>query len=332
LNKLKPKVYATSRSFGRYCKEALDLVREVADLELNPYGRIMTRNEMLKIVEDVDGIIGNEEFDQEILERAKKLKIICRHGQIGTENIDLATATKKRIVVTYTPEVYAESVADFTIGLIICLYRNIPQAYLSTRKGGWETRRFVGRNVYGKTIGIIGLGTIGAKVAKRALAFNMRVLVYDPYITKEKAENVGAEPVALEKLLRESDVVTIHTPLTAETRSLIGKHELGLMKPESILIMTATGGIVDEVALYETLKRKKIRAAALDVYSKEPPGANFPLFKLDNVITTPHIASYTLEGMKKMDMMNAEDVVKFFRGKKPTYVANPSVLGKLELK
>lgn len=332
LVKAKPKVYVTSRSFGRYCKGALELVRQVADVESNPYGRIMTRNEILKIVETADGIIGNEEFDREILDRAKKLKIICRHGQIGAENLDLSAATEKGIVVTDTPGVYAESVADFTIGLIICLYRKIPQAHLSTKNGMWETQKFLGRNIYGKTIGIIGLGTIGVMVANRASGFNMRILAYDPYTSKEKAEKVGAEAVSLEKLLRESDIVTIHTPFTAETRNLIGKHELGLMKPESVLIMTATGGIVDEGALYEALKDRKILGAALDVYIEEPPGPNFPLFGLDNVIATPHIASYTFEAMQKMDMMNAEDIVKFFKGEKPTYVANPSVLERVKLK
>jgi len=328
----KLKVYVISRSFGRYCKEALELVREVADVELNPYDRIMTRNEILKIVESVDGIIGNEEFDREMLDHAKKLKIICRHGQIGTENIDLEAATEKGIVVTYTSDIYAESVADFTIGLIISLYRNIPQAHFSTKKGKWETRKFVGRDIYGKTMGIIGLGTIGVRVAKRTSGFNMRILAYDPYISTEKAEEVGAETVTLEKLLRESDIVTIHTPPTAETRNLIGRHELDLMKSEAVLISTSVGSPVDEKALYEALREGKILGAALDVFGREPPGVDYPLFKLNNVIATPHIASYTLEGMRIMDVMNAEDITKFFRGEKPTYVANPSVLERLSLK
>ena len=332
LVKKKPKVFVISRSFGRYCKEALELVREVAEVELNPLNRIMYKDDILQIVKDVDGIIGNELFDREVLENAKRLKIICRHGQMGGENLDLEAATEMSIVVTYTPFVYAESVADFTIGLIINLLRNITTAQASTKAGRWETTKYVGRNVHGKTIGIIGLGSVGIRVARRASAFDMKVLVYDPYLDEKKAKEVGAEPVTLEELLSESDVVTIHTPLTDETRNLIGKRELGSMKADAIILSTATGGIIDEEALFEALNSNRILGAALDVYRREPPGEDFPLFKLDNVITTPHIASYTLEDMREMDMMNAEDIVRFFKGQKPRYVANPSVLEKLALK
>lgn len=330
--KEKLKVFVISRSFGKYCREALELVREVAEVELNPLNRIMYKEDILKIVEDVDGIIGNELFDREVLEHAKRLKIICRHGQIGGENVDLEAATEMGIVVTDTPFVYAESVADFTIGLIINLLRNITIAHIATKAGRWETTKYVGRTVHGKTIGIIGLGSVGMRVARRASAFDMKVLAYDPYIGKKKAKEVGAELVTLEELLSVSDIVTIHTPLTGETRNLIGKRELGLMKPDAIIISTATGGIIDEEALFEALNNKRIRGVALDVYRREPPGEDFPLFRLDNVIATPHIASYTLEGMREMDMMNAEDIVRFFKGQRPKYVANPPVLKKLRLR
>lgn len=332
LVKDKPKVYVISRSFGRYCPEALELVKEVADVEVTPLNRIMYKEDIMQIVENVDGIIGNELFDREVLEHAKRLKIICRHGQVGGENLDLEAATELGIMVTYTPGGYAESVADFTMGLIINVLRNIIPAHLCTQQGKWGTIEHVGRSVHGKTIGIIGLGSVGFRVAKRANSFNMRILIYDPYVNKENVKQVGAEIVTLEELMRESDIVSIHTPLNNETRNLIGKHEIGLMKLNSILISTATGGIIDEEALYEALKEKKLLGAALDVYQKEPPDPTSPLFQLDNIITTPHIASYTYEDMRGMDMMNAEDIVKFFRGEKPIYISNPEVLKKLNLK
>jgi len=328
----KPKVYVISRSFGRYCKEAFQLVKEVADVEVNPLNRIMYKDDILKIVENVDGIIGNELFDREVLEHSNRLKIICRHGQVGDENIDLDAATDMGIVVTFTPYVYAESVADFTFGLIINLLRKIISSHLSMRRGRWETTKYVGFNVHDKTIGIIGLGSVGLRVARRVKSFNMQILVYDPYVEEKNLKEIGAEKINLDELLKRSDIVSIHTPLNDETRNLIGKHELSLMKKDAIIISTATGGIINEDALYNVLKTKSILGAALDVYQKEPLNPESPLLKLDNILTTPHIASYTYEDMREMDLMNAEDVVRFFRGKKPKYVANPEVLEKLKLK
>lgn len=327
----KVNVYITSRSFGKYCKEALDLVREVADVKQNPYGRMMTKDELLEVIEEVDGVIGNDFFSRDIIERAKNLKIICRHGSMGTEAIDLEAATEKGIVVTYTPDLYAEAVADFTFGLILCLCRNIPPAHFSTKHGEWKSTKFMGMGVYGKTLGIVGLGSVGFKVAKRAQGFDMRILVYDPYVTKERAEKVRAEEVDLDTLLKEADIVTIHVPLTSETRGMIGKREFSLMKERAIFVTTSRGDVVDESALYDALKKGKMLGAAIDVYSKEPPGADFPLFTLDNVITTPHIASYAFNVIQGIDLMSAEDIVKFFQGKKPDHIANPDVLKRLRL-
>ena len=325
----RPKVYVTSRSFGQYSKEALKLVKSVAEIEQNPYGRAMSEEELLKAVEDVEGlIVGVDEISRKIIEHAKKLKIIARHG-IGVDNIDLKAATDNNVIVTYTPHVNAESVADFTMGLILSVARCIPQAHLSMRQGKWEATKFIGAEVYGKTLGIIGLGGIGYRVAKRAKGFNVRILAYDPYISHERADEVSAELVNLETLLRKSDFVTLHVALTDETRGMIGEKEFNLMKKTAYFINTARGQAVDERALYKALKERKIAGAAIDVYSKEPPSADFPLLRLDNVVTSPHIAAYTLEAIRRMDMMNAEDVVKFFKGETPRYVANPEVLKKI---
>src|SRR3972149_11480793 len=174
----RPKVYVTSRSFGLYSEEALELIKSVAEIERSTYDRAMSEEELLKVVKDVDGlIIGNDKINRRIIEHAKKLKIIARHG-VGVDNIDLKAATEKGVVVTYTPNANAESVADFTIGLILSAARRIPQACPSMKPRKWEATKFMGNEVYGKTIGIIGLGEIGYRVAKRAKGFDMRILYW----------------------------------------------------------------------------------------------------------------------------------------------------------
>jgi D-3-phosphoglycerate dehydrogenase len=328
----KPKVYITSRSFGRFSKEGLEIVKSVASVELNPYGRTMSEKELLKAVGDAEGlIVGNDKINQKVIEHAKKLKIVARHG-VGIDNVDLKAATKNNIIVTYTPSANADAVADFTIGLILSLARKIPQASLSIRQGRWEARKFMGVDIYRKTIGIIGLGEVGHRVAKRAKGFGMRILYWSRRRKPKVEKELNAQYVELETLLKESDFVSVHLALTDETRGIIGRKEFNLMKRTAYIINTARGQIVDEKALYKALKKQKIAGAAVDVYEKEPPDPDFPLFKLDNVIATPHIAAYSRETIVKMDMMNARDIVKFFKGEKPQYVANPEVLKKLSFK
>jgi D-3-phosphoglycerate dehydrogenase len=328
---VKPKVYITSRSFGQFSAEALNLIKSVAEIERNPYGRTMTEEELLKAVEEVDGlVVGNDKINKKIIEHAKKLKIIARHG-VGVDNVDLKAATDNNIVVTYTPHVNADAVADFTMGLILSSARNIPQAHISIRQGRWEATKFIGVDVYGKTLGIIGLGEIGYRVAKRAKGFDMRILYWNRRRKISIEKELSVKYVDLETLLKESDFITIHLALTDETRGMIGKKEFDLMKKTAYLVNTARGPIVDAKALYEALKDGKIAGAAVDVYDKEPPDANLPLFSIDKVIATPHIAAYTVETMLKMDMMNAEDIMRFFKGEKPQNVANAEVLKKLGL-
>ncbi len=328
----KPKVYVTSRSFGLYSEGALELVKSVAEIERSPYDRAMSEEELLKVVEDVDGlIVGGDKINRRIIKHAKKLKIIARHG-VGVDNIDLEAATDNGVIVTCTPYANAEAVADFTMGLILSTSRRIPQACLSTKQGKWEATKFMGAEVYGKTIGIIGLGVIGYRVAKRARGFDMRILYWSRRRKIDLEKELNAQYVNLETLLRASDFVTLHLALTDETRGMIGEKEFSLMKKTAYFINTARGPIVDEEALYKALGEKKIAGAAIDVYSKEPPSADFPLFRLDNVVVSPHIAAYSLETIYRMDMMNAEDIVKFFKGEEPQYVANTEVLERIRLK
>jgi len=324
----KPKIYITSRSFGQHCKEAIELIESVAEVERNPYGRALNERELLKVVEDVEGlIVGGDKIDRKIIEHSKKLKIIARHG-IGVDNIDLKAAIDKSIIVTFAPHVNADSVADFTMGLILTLARHIHQAHISMSQGKWESTKFIGFEICGKTIGIIGLGEIGYKVAKRAGGFDMRVLYWSRRRKTNIEEELGIQYVSFETLLKESDFITAHMALTDETHGMIGEKEFDLMKKTAYLINTARGPIVEEKALYEALKDGKIAGAAVDVYLKEPPGSDNPLLKLDNVVKTPHIAAYTIEAIRRMDMVNAEDIVRFFKGQKPIYIANPETLQK----
>lgn len=322
----RPKVYIASRSFGKFSENALELVKSIAKIERNPYGRVMNEEELLKVIGDIDGlIVGADKITRKIMEHSKNLKIIAKHG-VGIDNIDLKAATDNNIVVTYAPHANAEAVADFTMGLILSVARHVPQAHFSTTRSKWEATKFMGTEVYGKTIGIIGLGVIGYRVAKRARGFDMRIFAYDPYISIERAEEISATLVSFETLLRESDFVTLHVALTDETRGMIGEKELALMKKTAYLINTARGAIVDEKALYIGLKNGEIAGAAIDVYSEEPPGDDFPLFKLSNVVLSPHIAAYTNEAMDRMGKIVAEDIIKFFKGEKPQHIANREIL------
>ena len=289
-------------------------------------GRPLTEEELKQVIRDVDAlIVGIDRITDEVLKHANRLKVIANHG-VGFDNIDLEAATKRGIPVVYSPHANADSVADFTLGLIIALLRKIVDAHLATKSGKFRLKKFLGVELCNKVIGIIGFGQIGSRVAQRALSFGMKVITYDPYVKEEVLAKFNARKVSLEELLRTSDIVTIHVPLTEKTRNLIGEKELKLMKSGAVLINTARGGIVNENALYKALREGWIAGAAIDVYEKEPPSKDNPLFKLDNIIVTPHIAFFTKEAVRRMDMMIAQDIVNVLQGKKPKNIANPEVL------
>jgi len=326
----KMKVFISSRSFGVACPEAIEIIKSIAEIERSTFGRKLNEKELMDIVPYYDGIIvGMDEVTEKVIYSSNKLKVIAKHG-IGLDNIDLNAATKHGVIVTFVPQENAESVADFTFCLILALARKIINAHLSTIKGEWSPLKFVGKEIYGKTLGIIGLGSIGLRVAKRAKGFDMRILctTAHPEKHKKEAEIYGIEFVNLETLLKESDIITIHVPLTPETKGMIGSKELSLMKKDALLINTARGPIIDEKALIEALKEKKIAGAALDVFEKEPPDKDNPLFKLENVIVAPHMASYTIEALSRVDLTLAQDLVKALKGEKPKYIANPQVFEK----
>ena len=258
---------------------------------------------------------------KDIIQAAERLKVIGRAG-VGVDNIDVEEATKKGIIVVNSPTGASISVAELTIGHMISLARHLTKADKTMKEGIWAKKQLKGRELYGKVIGIVGCGNIGRIVAKYAKAFNMEVIGYDPFLSKEEMERHGIKKVdSLEELMKTADFVSLHIPHIPQTHHLINEKMLSLMKPTAYLINCARGGIVDEKALYEALKEKKIAGAALDVYEKEPPEKS-PLFELENVVFTPHLGASTVEGQIRAGVICAEQILKVLDGEEPDYWVN----------
>ena len=271
----------------------------------------LSSEELKKIITEYDGIIVRSEtkLKAEIIEAADRLKVIGRAG-IGLDNVDLSAATKKGIVVMNTPQENAIAAAEHTIAMMLSISRKIPQATSSMKAGKWEKKKFMGVELYNKTLGIIGIGVIGTIVADRARALKMRVIAYDPYISKEVAEKKGVDLVSLDELLSRSDFISVHSPLTEETRNLIDKNVFRKMKDGVILINCARGGIVNEKDLYDAIKERKVAGAALDVFEEEPAIGN-PLFELEEVISTPHLGASTAEAQENVAIAIAQQIVDY---------------------
>jgi len=256
----------------------------------------------------------------EVLERADRLKVIGRAG-VGVDNVDVETATRRGIVVANAPESTVVSAAEHTIGLLLALSRNIPQAYAALKEGRWERGRYGGIELEGKTLGVLGFGRIGQQVARRALGLGMRIVAYDPFVAKERFRELGAERVeAPEDVYGAADFLTLHLPLTDETRGSLGKQAFGQMKDGVRVINAARGELVDEAALLEALHSGKVAAAALDVFSAEPYTG--PLLELDNVIVTPHLAASTEEAQDRAGLIVAEQVAAALEGALVTNAVN----------
>lgn len=276
-------------------KEGLDILTANANFSVDCKFGIVPE-ELKKIIKDYDALIvrSGTKVTASIIEAADKLKIIGRAG-VGLDNVDLEAATKKGIVAMNTPAGNTTSTAEHTMSLVMALSRNIPQAASSLKSGKWERSKFTGIELYGKTLGIIGLGRIGSTVAKMAQAFGMATIGYDPYLSVEIAEKNGIKLVELNELYKTSDYITVHIPKTAETTHMIGEEQISLMKKSARLINCARGGIIDETALAKALEEKRIAGAALDVYEVEPPDFQSLLLKLDNCVATPHLGASTSE-------------------------------------
>jgi D-3-phosphoglycerate dehydrogenase len=280
--------------------------------------------EMRELVKDADAVmLGDFPLRSALIEMAHNLKIIARVG-IGYDNVDLDAATRKGILVTNVPSALSDAVAEHAILLILAVARRLVVANEYVRSGRWNEffEYSPGFELAGKTLGIIGFGAIGSAVAQKARGFNMNLLVFDPYVDSSRVEKFGGRLVSLEQLLRQSDIVTLHTPLTAETKLLVGKPELEMMKRSAILINTARGAVIDERSLIDALKNKLIAAAGLDVLITEPPEIDNPLLQLENVTVSPHSANFTLEACRRLWFACANAVLRVLGGELPQPPAN----------
>jgi len=250
---------------------------------------------------------------EDLLERMPQLKIIARAG-VGVDNIDVNAATKRGIIVVNAPDGNTISTAEHTFAMMASLMRNIPQAHQSTKNLEWKRNAFIGTELYGKTLGIVGMGRIGTELAKRAKVFGMNVTVYDPFLTTERATKLGVSLATLDEVLAESDIITVHTPLTPETKGIINEETLSKTKKGVFFLNCARGGIIDEQALAKFVGNGHVAGAAIDVFEVEPPGEH-PLFKFDNVIVTPHLGASTKEAQLNVASQVAKEVRMYFEGK-----------------
>ncbi len=250
---------------------------------------------------------------EKLLEKMPQLKIIARAG-VGVDNIDVNAATKRGIIVVNAPDGNTISTAEHTFAMMASLMRNIPQAHQSVKNLEWKRNAFIGTELYGKTLGIVGMGRIGSELAKRAKVFGMNVKVYDPFLTKERAIKLGVSHGSLEEVLAEADIITVHTPLTPETKGLINEETLSKTKKGVYFLNCARGGIIDEQALAKFVGNGHVAGAAIDVFEVEPPGEH-PLFKFDNVIVTPHLGASTKEAQLNVATQVAKEVRMYFEGK-----------------
>lgn len=288
---------------------------------------------VIREIQGVEGVVvRTAPFTREIIEAAKDLKVIARHG-VGVDNIDVEAATEHGIYVLNTPNANAVSVAEHTLIAMGALAKRVLPMDKGTRAGDWEIRNeYKAVDLDGKTLGLVGIGRIGTMVARKAQgAFNMKVIAYDPYAKPEVAKENGIILVSsIDEVFKEADVVSLHTPLTPETRHTVNKERLALMKPTAFLINFSRGEVVDEAALYDALKNERIAGAALDVFEEEPTPASNPLFALPNVLVSPHSAALTHECVIRMATGAAHGVVDVLTGKKPQFIVNPAVLDRLK--
>jgi len=311
--------------FGNISDSAYDVFTERGiAVAPNPYkGKGLSEDELIELIPGVHGLLtGVDQVSEKFIRAADELKVISKFGA-GVDNIDISAATAKGIIITRAPGTNSDSVADMAFALLFAVARKVVYAYDQVRSGKWPLIQST--ELWNKTLGIIGIGQIGKRVALRAKGFNMRVLASDiaPDVTFVEEHNI--ELTDLSRLLEESDFITIHTPMTDETRNLIDKGELEKMKPTAFLVNTARGGIVNEDALYNALTSNTIAGAAFDVLIDEPP-VDRKLIGLDNFIVTPHIAAFTREAITNMERLSAQNIIDVLQGKIPEHVVNPEVL------
>ncbi len=317
------KVFITRRVFD----EAVAFLKNHVQVDGNPTDRVLAPDELEGRVQDVDGVLAliTDSISPELMDRCPKLKVVANFA-VGFDNINIRGATERGILVTNTPGVLTETTADFAWTLMLATARRIVEADRFVKEGkfeAWGPRMLLGHDIFGKILGIVGLGRIGQAVARRARGFGMRVLYYDPHPVPAKvAADLEAESVALDAILRESDFLSLHVPLLDSTRHLINEDALRSMKPTAILVNTSRGPVVDESALVRALAADVIAGAGLDVYEREPVLAE-GLMALDNVVLAPHIASSSHETRLRMCMMAGQNLLSGLKGNRPANLVNP---------
>jgi len=274
----------------------------------------LSPEELQEIIGDYDALVVRSatKVTREIIEAATRLKVVGRAGT-GVDNIDLEAATEKGIVVMNTPGGNTVAAAEHAVSMMLSMARKIPQACASMKEGKWEKKKFMGVEVHGKTLGVIGMGRIGSLVAKMGLGLGMRVIACDPYLSHKAAKDMGVTLTDIETLFSESDFITIHAPLTQETRNMISRDAFKKMKDGVMLVNCARGGIVDEEALYEAIQVGKVAGAALDVFSKEPPPPDHPILRLEEVICTPHLGASTKEAQEVVAIAIVQQIIDYLK-------------------
>lgn len=301
------KVLVTPRSFASHNQEPIRVLEQHGfEVVRITAGEKTVAEQIQEQLPGAVGVVaGLEPYDRALLEKCPGLKVISRYG-VGYDKVDVAAARELGIAVTITPGANEDSVADLAYALMLCACRNVAYSDRILRAG--KENRPTGMEMWRKTLGVVGTGRIGKGVIRRAKGFDMKVLCYDVFPDNAFAQEQGAEYVPLDVLLRESDFISLHTPLTEQTRNLIGARELSMMKPTAVLVNTARGGIVDEDALYDALKSNTIAAAALDAMVYEPP-VESPLLTLDNFVATSHFGATTYDASHKMSMMAVQNLI-----------------------
>ncbi len=323
---LRPRVFVTRQFFP----EALEVLTAAADTEVWPDDEPPTPEQLLEKAGEADGILTNimDRIDADVFQAAHRLKVVSQLG-VGVDNIDVAEATRRGVLVGNTPGVLAKATADIAFGLLMSAARRISEGDRWLRAGNWKMQYhpmvWLGAEIHGATLGIVGMGQIGVEMAKRARGFDMRVIYYSRTRKLELESELGMEYFEPSDLLSTADFVTLHIPLTQETRHFIGEQELRLMKPTAILINAARGAVVDSRALYTALKEGWISGAALDVTDPEPILPDDPLLTLDNLVITPHIGSASIDSRRRTCLLAARNVVAGIQGRRLEACANPEV-------
>ena len=302
-------------------KEGIEMLTKDPQVHVDVRPKI-SQEDLIKIIGDYEALIvrSGTKVTAPVIEAGKKLRVVGRAG-VGVDNVDVDAATRRGVLVMNTPAANIVSASEHTMAMMLSWARNIPWADVSVKAGKWERNKFMGIELSGKTLGIVGIGRIGGEVAKKAKAFGMKLIGYDPFISQELAVKLGVRLMSLEKVLEEADIITIHAPLTPGTHHLIGKAQFDIMRPHVVLINCARGEIVDEAALVEALQTKRIAGAAIDVFENEPPKGS-KLLELDNVVLTPHLGASTKEAQEKVSMEMAEHVKIFLLENKISNAVN----------